>query len=261
MHIAGCTNLSDLPITGKSYPEREWDDADGNSVCEFLKSEDEKSPYLQRTAEVVVLSRAEEMGVQAVSLNTPGIYGLGTGLFNQAGLVIPSAMRYVITRGYGHKVLDTTSFDLVHVQDLADLYVLLVRAILEREDRVVVFILSGKNGIIIPAVSRASSIEIMQRCLDTAFEAGVLPREDTLKEKEIRRITLKQMADEVTFGIQEVAERLVGHKAQKGTMATRVLGWEPKRLDEAWKQDFKDELLAFQAGKRGNTGDGAIGLN
>ncbi|CAH0047264.1 unnamed protein product [Clonostachys solani] len=261
IHIAGCTNLSDLPITGKAYPDREWDDADGNAIYEFLKSEDERSPYLQRTAEVAVLSRAEETGVQAVSLNTPGIYGLGTGLFNQAGLVIPSAARYVITRGYGHTVLDTTSFDLVHVEDLADLYILLVRAILEREDRGVDFIPSGKNGIIFPAVLRASSIEIMQLALDAAFEEGVLPREDTPKEKEIRRITLKQMADEVTFGMQEVAERLVGHKAQKGTVAKTLLGWEPKRLDEAWKQDFKEELLAFKAGKRGNIGDGAIGLN
>ncbi|CAH0027599.1 unnamed protein product [Clonostachys rhizophaga] len=261
IHIAGCTNLSDLPITGKAYPDREWDDADGNAIYEFLKSEDEKSPYLQRTAEVAVLTRAEETGVQAVSLNTPGIYGLGTGLFNRSGLVIPSGLRYVITKGYGRKVLDTTSFDLVHVEDLADLYLLLVRAILEREDRGVGFIPSGKSGIIFPAVLRASSIEIMQLCLDAAFEEGVLPREDTPKEKEIKRVTLKQMADEVTFGMQEVAERLVGHKAQKGTVAKRLLGWEPKRLDEDWKQDFKDELLALRAGKRGKIGDGAIGLN
>ncbi|CAG9947182.1 unnamed protein product, partial [Clonostachys rosea f. rosea IK726] len=158
---------------------------------------------MQSTTEVAVLTQAQETGVQAVSLNTPRIYGRGTGLFNKAGLVIPSGLRYVITRGYGHKVLDTTSFDLVHVEDLADLYVLLVRAILEREDGGVGFIPSGKNGIIFPAVLRASSIEIMQLCLDAAFEEGMLPREDTPKEKEIRRVTLKQMADEVTFGMQE----------------------------------------------------------
>ncbi|CAG9983079.1 unnamed protein product [Clonostachys byssicola] len=67
IRIEGCTNLSDLPITGEPFPERKWDDADGNAIYEFLKSEDEKSPYLQRTAEVAVLSRAEETGVQAVS--------------------------------------------------------------------------------------------------------------------------------------------------------------------------------------------------
>lgn len=46
------------------------------------------------------------------------------------------------------KLDETASFDWVHVEDLAGVYVLLVRAILEREDHGVGYIPTGKNGII-----------------------------------------------------------------------------------------------------------------
>lgn len=260
LHISGCTNLGDRPLTQKAYPDREWDDADGGAVYELLRSEDAADPYPQRTTEVRVLTAADETGVQAVSLNTPCIFGEGTGLFNRQGIIIPIIMRYVVQHGHGFKLNDTANFDWVHVEDLADVYVLLVRTILEREDRGVGYIPSGKRGVIFPAVGRVLQTEIMQRCLDAAFGAGLLPREDTPEDREIRLITLQEIADEITAGILPMAERgWAGHKGQKGTMAKKLLGWEPKYLEDAWKQDFMDELNALRDGKRGVTLETCIG--
>lgn len=251
LHISGCTNLSDRPISQTAYPNRVWNDSDGESVYELVKSMDEADPYPQRTAEITVLTTAEETGVQAVSLNTPLIFGEGTGLFNRQGLVVPMLTSYVVQRGYGFKLLETSNFDWVHVEDLADAYVLLTRLILEREDRGVGYIPSGKSGIIFPAVGRILHTEMVQRCLDVAFDAGVLPREDTPKEKEIRQLTLQEIADEATAGVLSIAERgWVGHKAMNGTVA-RKLGWEPKFLEDALRQDFIDELNALREGRRG----------
>lgn len=148
----------------------------------------------------------------------------------------------------------------MHVEDLADAYVLLMRTILEREDRGVGYIPSGKNGIIFPAVGRALQTEIMQRCLDAAFDTGVLPLEDTPKDKEIRQVSLQEIADEITAGLVDMAEQgWAGNKAQKGTMAKKILGWEPKRLEEEWKKDFLDELNALKNGERGITMESCIG--
>ena len=44
LHIAGCTNLGDRPLTETAYPDREWDDAGGNAVYGFLKAEDAETP-------------------------------------------------------------------------------------------------------------------------------------------------------------------------------------------------------------------------
>lgn len=262
LHISGCTNLGDKPITGQADPDREFDDADPEKVYNFIKSEDERDPYPQRTTEVAVLTRAEETGVQAVSLTTPCIFGEGSGLFNRGGLVVPMAVRYVVEHGYGYKLTDTANFDWVHVQDLAALYVLIVRAILEREDRGVGYIPSGKKGIIFPAVARVLNLEIQQLALDAAFKAGVLPREDTPKEKEIRQESLQVVADEICAGQTAIAERgLAGHKGMKGTMAKKLFGWNPERLDDAWRQDFMDEMVALKNGKRETTFESCIGIS
>lgn len=82
LHVGGCTNVSDRPLTQEAFPDRVWDDADPGAVYEFIKSEDAKDPYVQRTNEVNTLAAAEETGVQALSLNTPLIFGEGKGQFN-----------------------------------------------------------------------------------------------------------------------------------------------------------------------------------
>ncbi|KAF2684221.1 NAD(P)-binding protein [Lentithecium fluviatile CBS 122367] len=262
LHISGCTNLSDRPLTQPPVPLREWnDEQDSAKILEQMKALDQKEPYSQRTTEIGVLEAAAASGVQAVSVNTPCIFGEGTGLFNQQALVIPLIMMYVIQHGYGWKLNETANFDWVHVLDLADIYVLLVRTILEREDRGVGYIPSGKRGVFFAAVGRTLIKEINQGCLDTAFADGVLPREGTPKQKEIRLVPLQEIADKLTAGRSDIAERgWGGHKATKAVLARKLLGWEPKRLQEAWEKDFYDELVALKENRRLVTMESCIGV-
>lgn len=153
---------------------------DGEAIYSFIKSEDEKSPYHQRTTEVEVLTAGEESGVQAASLNTPCIFDEGTGLFNKQGLVIPGTLMYVVQHGYGFKLNDTCNFDWVHVEDLTDVYVLLMRTILEREDRGVGYTPSGKKGVIFPAAERVMHSESCKSAsmliLKLACSHGLIPQ-------------------------------------------------------------------------------------
>ncbi|KAK4164573.1 hypothetical protein QBC43DRAFT_317774 [Cladorrhinum sp. PSN259] len=259
LNISGCTNLADKPLTGTPYPDRVWDDADSGAVYEYERSQDAIEPYPQRTTEVGVLTLADELGVNAVSLNTPLIFGEGNGLFNKQGIIIPVLMRYTLMHGYGFKLTETANFDWVHVEDLADAYILLVKLILTRPDRGEGVIPRGKKGILFPAVDRALQTEIFERCLDAAFEAGLLPREDTPQEKTIKEVPLKEIADEITAGLLDMAEQgWAGNKAQKGTVL-RQLGWEPRHLRESWVKDYKDELVALKDGRRPYTLDSCIG--
>lgn len=132
----------------------------------------------------------------------------------------------------------------LHVEDLAEVYVLLVRAILEREDHSVGYLPIGKHGINSTAIGRVRQTEIMQLCLDTVFDAGVLPREHTPKEREIRRVELKELADEIMGDLVGMAERSwAGRRIMKGAVAKKLLGCNP---DEAWKQDYRDVLNALE---------------
>ncbi|KAI4638642.1 hypothetical protein J4E93_009943 [Alternaria ventricosa] len=261
LHISGCTNLSDRPISQPPRPIREWnDETDKGRIFSFMRALDEMEPYTQRTTEVGVLEAADATGVQAISINTPCIFGEGTGLFNKQGLVIPLIMMYVVQHGYGWKLNETANFDWVHVIDLADIYVLLVRKILEREDRGVGYLPSGKNGVMFAAVGRTLIKDINQGCLDAAFADGTLPREGTPKEREIRSVPLHEIADKLTAGRRDIAERgWGGHKATKAVLARKLLGWKPKRQQDAWEADFQAELIALKENRRMVTMESCIG--
>ncbi|POS76040.1 hypothetical protein DHEL01_v205573 [Diaporthe helianthi] len=261
IHTSGCSNLADRPLTRTAHPDRAWDDADGKAVFDFLEHEDAHDPYAQRTTEISVLAAAEEAGVQAVSVNSPCVFGMGTGLFNLQSFTIPVFMSYVVKHGYGFKLNETANFDWVHIEDVAEVYVLLVRAILEREDHGLGYIPTGKHGIISTAVGRVLQTEMMQLCLDTAFDAGVLPREDTPDKKQINKVQLKELADEVMSGWVDIAERSwAGHKVMTGTKAKKLLGWNPTRLDEAWKQEYRDVLDALRKGISNKSVATSIGI-
>lgn len=146
--------------------------------------------------------------------------------------------------------------------DLADYYVLLIRAILERSDRGVGYIPSGKKGILFPTAGRALLTDINQKALDVAFDIGLLPREDTPQEKEIRLVPLQGIAEELTAGFYKVAKRAWGgEKAVKGTIGQSLLGWTPQRQEEAWTQEFRDELVALKEGRRGVTIASCVGAS
>jgi hypothetical protein len=143
---------------------------------------------------------------------------------------------------------------------LADYYILLIRNILERSDRGVGYIPSGRQGILFPTVGRALMTEINQKAVDVAFDAGILPRDDTPTEREVRLVPLQEIADELTAGRCDIAQRgWGGEKAVRGTIGQSLLGWTPKRLQKAWDQDFVDELVALREGRRGYTIDSCIG--
>jgi hypothetical protein len=116
------------------------------------------------------------------------------------------------------------------------------------------YIPTGKEGILFPTVGRALVTDMNATALDVAFAAEVLPRVDTPQEKEIRLVSLQEIADELTGGFCEIAERgWGGEKAVRGTVGQHLLGWSPTRLANDWRQDFEDELIAYVEGRRGIT--------
>ena len=170
-------------------------------------------------------------------------------------------MRYTLTKGYGFKLNDTANFDWVHVADLADAFVLLVKRIREGRAEGEGGISVNKDGILFPAVGRVLQTEIFERCLDVCFAKGVLPREGTLQGKEIRLKTLREVANEATGGMMDIAEQgWAGNKAMTGTVLRR-LGWEPKFGVEVWERDFEDEFVAIEEGRRGYTFDSCVGTS
>ncbi|OLN86184.1 hypothetical protein CCHL11_04159 [Colletotrichum chlorophyti] len=251
IHTSGCSNIADKPMTGASRPDVEHEDARAEEVFAFEEAENARDWYPQRAAELVALRTGEELGVGVVSIQSPCIFGPGSGLFNTAGLMIPIMMAYVLQNGYGLSTGDGTGcIDYVHVADLADLYVLCVLDIVERGG---VNVPTGRRGIIFPTAGRTLTIDIPRKCLDVAFATGSLPKKDGPQQKEIREVSLEEAA-ETTAGNLDVAETgYAGHRKTKGTVARERLGWNPVHLAGAWDEDSETELGAALNGLRGST--------
>ncbi|KAF2180222.1 hypothetical protein K469DRAFT_730230 [Zopfia rhizophila CBS 207.26] len=243
IHTSGCSNISDKLPTGQAFPDREWDDAKAEKIYEFEKTEDERELYSQRTSELAVLDTGIGVGVNA-------------GMFQSAGFMIPIMMQYVLTKGYGFALGDSTGvIDHVHVSDLVELYVLCLLNILEHGGKEVPM---GERGILFPALGRVRMKDTAQGCLDVAFAAGVLPKADCPQTKQVRVVDLTEAAT-TTAGNSVVAGVGWGsHRKTKGTVAKERLGWVPTKCERAWQKDLEDELKFALEGKRGVTIDGCI---
>ncbi|CAI0648521.1 unnamed protein product [Colletotrichum noveboracense] len=252
IHTSGCSNISDNPVTGVGRPDVEYDDANSVEVFAFEEAENKTEWYAQRASELIVLRTGDDLNVNAVSIQAPIIFGTGTGLFQQAGLMIPLTMAFVLEQGYAFSCGDGTGvFDWVHIADLADLYVLCVLNIIQTGGE---HIPTGKRGIIFPAVGRALATDVARKCLDLAFAKGNLPKEGTPQAKETRQLDLEDAAAKLAAGNIAVTEKTyAGHRKMKGTIARRKLGWKPIHLDDTWEMDFDTELRAALNGQRTST--------
>jgi nucleoside-diphosphate-sugar epimerase len=242
VHTSGCSNICDRPITGVAYPDREWDDADSLAIYEFEKAEEAREPYIQRTAELAVLDTAISTGVKAMSIQGTAIYGTGEGLFQRAGLIVPIMVQFVLKNGFAFNVGDGTGvLDKVHVSDFADLYVLILEKILNENGN---DLPTGEKGIIFAADNRRLYHRYnAQNALDAAFEAG------RLTEKKIKTLPLPEAA-KTTAGAEEIAEKgWAGHRLTKSTLAYQW-GWSPKKTEEDFLKDYRDEVTAVTEGKR-----------
>jgi nucleoside-diphosphate-sugar epimerase len=257
LHTSGCTNLADMPMTGTARPDAEYDDANAEAVYEFEKFlEASEGQYPQRTSELLALDTGVETGVRVMSIQSPCIFGAGEGLFQNAGLIIPIMIAYVLSRGYGFVLPPGTGvIDYVHVVDLADWYVFCVQRILADGGK---DLPSGKGGIVFPTAGRITMHDIAKDCLETAFEKGALPLgEDGAQQPEVRTVDLAEAATTVAGNLHVAEAGWAAHRKTKGTVARR-LGWNPVHSRDSWKKDVEDELEFALQGKRGVTIDNAM---
>ncbi|ROV93651.1 hypothetical protein VMCG_08034 [Cytospora schulzeri] len=250
IHTSGCSNICDNPLAGDAHSDRWFDDADPAAIYEHEKAADEREPYLQRTAELAVLEAGEETGVGALALQIPAIFGQGRGLFGDAPGVVSLMMRYVLDHGYGFKLGDGSGrIGLVHVDDLAQLYVLLVQRILEDGGK---GLPSGKSGIVFPCVGMTLFADIARACDQAAFRKGILPKPDGPQTEEVRLVDVDEFTPYLGGELgRHIAALWAAHWNSNGTVAAK-LGWHPTHPKEAFfsESHYDTELEEVLAGRR-----------
>ncbi|KAI0844731.1 NAD(P)-binding protein [Daldinia vernicosa] len=240
IHTSGTSNFCDNPITKKWVePEgREFDDAKDDIYGYEKDREVREGPYHQRTAEMGAIDLALELGVKSIVINSATIYGRGTGLFNKTSVQVPLFVRAVLELKKGILLGDGKGvWDHVHVEDLADLYLLILERIVAKGGEGVP---SGKKGIIFSGNGRHQWLDVAQGVADAAFAEGLIP------SNKLESLTLKEAAKHFMDGQfpEEVVEKAIVSNSRTVSSVARSLGWKPTRGEEAWKRGFVEEVKA-----------------
>ena len=244
LHTSGTSNMADRPITGKwvdpQAPEgREFDDA-RDDIYAYERGREAQEAYAQRTVEMAVVDKGLELGVKTVVIMSPTIYGKGSGLFNSISMQVPSYIRCTLDNGHA-VVVDGGKgvWDHVHVEDLAELYKLIVVDVLEKEGK---NLPTGKKGILFSGNGRHTWAELAQLAADACYEKG------KVKERSVKSVGLSEGAKLLASFMPMIDESIVelGLCSNSKTVSTlgRRLGWKPTRGEEAWKKGIHEDLEA-----------------
>jgi len=240
VHTSGTSNLADQPMSGKwieDIPGREFDDATSD-IYGYEKKREGKVQYAQRTAELAVVDTGLELGVKTLVIMSPTIFGRGSGLFNSSSIQIPAVVRGVLAQGHGIVLGDGKGvWDHVHVEDLAELYKVVVMQILENSGK---NLPSGKHGIIFSGNGRHSWLEVSQRVTDACVEMG------KITDNHVRRVSLGEgtriLSEHFMGADEDMLELGIVSTSRTLSNVGRRLGWKPTRGEDAWIQGFKDDV-------------------
>ncbi|KAF5644811.1 NAD dependent epimerase dehydratase family [Fusarium tjaetaba] len=239
IHTSGTSNIADLVIANADG--RQLDDI-ADDVYTFEKEKESLGPYPQRTVELDVIDTGLELGVKTIVLMCPIIYGNGTGLFHNTSMHLVF-MKAMIKLGRAVVVDDGAGvWDHVHVEDLAELYRLLVQEILEREGKALP---TGKKGIVFNGNGQHSWLEFMKLVANAGYEEGALLSNTvahiSLEEAAKTLVPLIGFSDSMG-DLTMLAAQILNSNARTVASVARKLGWVPLKGEEVWESSVRDDI-------------------
>ncbi|PPJ51525.1 hypothetical protein CBER1_09205 [Cercospora berteroae] len=176
----------------------------------------------------------------ALTIMPPKIFGTGTGIFNTRSVQVPAYVNAALKNGKAVMVgTGQAQLDHVHVEDLAELYALVLVDFIENGGRKLP---RGKEAVIFAENGRHSWGEVAQGIADAGFEKGVLG------SREVESVSLAEGARLFAGGlIPEGNEELIevslsSNGLTKARFAREGLGWRPRRGQEEWARGLRDEM-------------------
>ncbi|KAF4556533.1 Hypothetical protein D9617_1g084110 [Elsinoe fawcettii] len=213
LQIAGASLVSGSDIANDRYgepPEASYNDQeDSAKVIELIKSNQ------KRVTENLVISQ-DPVKVKTALVVGPLIYGTGRGPGNTRSIQAPEIARNTIERKHGFVLgRGLNVWTNVHVHDLADLFVALIKAAQQGRDGI-----WNDKGVYHPENGQMSFLDLDRAITEAAHKAGLIDSPE-----------VRETID------PDTANNMTGHGAvlwgtnavTKSGKAQSVLGWKPSR--------------------------------
>lgn len=219
--------MGDRPITNTYREPRVFSDEE--DIYTYQRGREDNEKYPQRTTDLVVFEKGEAANIKTYILMSPTIYGIGSGFFNRTSIQIDAIMRAARRVGYT-PVMGTgaAEWDHVHIEDLVELYELVLAGILAGKD-----LPSNKKGIYFNETGHHPWREISERIAKTGKELGYL------QSGEVREVSLEDGAPLLNKSwVPFVAELGFASRSRTEADLARKIGWQPKKN----RKDFEDSF-------------------
>ena len=215
-------------------------DKDDDVYARLAKLESQK-PYAQRTTDVAVVDAGIAASVKTFILMSPTIFGEGAGLFNRRTNQVPSTISRALGRGKAafHST-GAGDWDHVHIEDLSDLYELVLRRQLRGE-----LPPSGRQGIYFNENGHHNWKEVSERVGAIGRELGALGT----SEAEGLGSEEWLVAGGATVTPASLQAHQLGFASWSRTRADlgRSIGWAPKHGEKSWEEHFVPLFRAIWA--------------
>jgi nucleoside-diphosphate-sugar epimerase len=167
--ISGVTNIADRPLTVGRIETNTLSDED--DIYSYMKTRQFEEEYMPRAADIAVVEGGLEHDVETHIVMAPHIFGVGTGSFNRFTFPVNMMMKGAKSIGKGFVIGEGTAvWSRIHVEDLAELYIVLLKAVLDGKS-----IPSGKKGVYFAESGSAPHLEMSTKIAKAGKELGLLP--------------------------------------------------------------------------------------
>ncbi|KIW16547.1 hypothetical protein PV08_03735 [Exophiala spinifera] len=239
IHTSGTSNLGDYRISGKYKENRIFTDKD--HIFAYEKYREDMETYPQRTTDIAVVETGLATSVRTYIIMSPTIYGFGSGWFNTISIQIPALIRTAIEKGHAEVVAaGNAKWNSVHIADLALLYEILLRGVLEGRK-----LAYGSQGIYFSETGEHSWLDLAEGVAKAGFELGVLEAPAPVS------ITLQQSAQQWGKGSLQYGELGWASSSRTRAVMSREIGWKPTKGRRDFEENFSEEFqLIFNRSKK-----------
>lgn len=228
IHTSGTSSLGDRPITNTYREPRVFTDEE--DIYAYERAREDNEAYAQRTTDLVVFEKGEEVGIKTYILMSPTIYGIGSGLFNKTSIQIDAIIRAARRHGFTSVIgTGAAEWDHVHIEDLVTLYELVLVGILTGKD-----LPSNKKGLYFNETGHQSWREVSERVATAGKQTGYLTND------EVREVSVEEGSK--AFGPPPfVVELGFASRSRTQAVLARKIGWAPIKTRSDFEASFVPE--------------------
>ncbi|KAH6995378.1 NAD dependent epimerase/dehydratase [Ilyonectria destructans] len=238
IHTTGTSNLAYSSLSSPDAQIHNWSDANDDVFEEELRR-DAQQKYDQRVTDIVVVNTADKTLVKAYLMMPPTIYGRGLGFFNKQSIQLPFVIRRAVEAGHPEYLGDGSGgVGYVHIEDLAQLYELILAKVLEGADMPF-----NRKGIYFSNTGEFVWGDLVKR----VGEIGV--QLNALKSAEPVHISL-DVAEQKWERSRLFLETNFAGKSKTTPKIAYALGWKPTHTDKDWDDEIVETWKAVLAQDR-----------